>query len=971
MFIVEITPAAADAWSAFRWAEKAVAVDGNAYEGGILKNPAVGTITNRADILGGGAAASTDSLTIELIDKRPTQNNPLNRRLSELLQAIDVEGRAVSIWIAMDSVNMVRNGSFERGTGITADEWTRTSDGGGSGNDTSRQSAQKTHGSWGLLIGTDDAAPAPHFRSATTQIKHYKNDLVVRLDARGSIFGVDDEAKIAINIDGLYWNPATPGFQAGYVDITHATTASFLTFETIVDLSKLTSPSGDQVPFWVELTTDDRLNALYYFDAVYAEVVHQGVGSAGLKSYHVNRLDYKNADDLFKVYSGEVIGHPWRMNQIKLRTRSKISQRHRDVPVTLVSSRFAKNWDIDPETEGKPFPMTYGDMFLELYGDDPGAATPTVYRELDEASGLQIVPRQAGRALARGVIVNKRINPRATDLSAEAQLYFDRPGMTLNAFGSLYHFDTDANRYVKELLEDNFPNPATSEWDQGLADASLTSATDAIYVRGGQIPLSLYQRMNDLIWTSPDTLALNPHAVGHGNPTTKMTSIRTGGPAYPTLLQNFKFNMDSIRLHDVHLKAAYIVACVKILGAHSAGDAQIRFYIGNAGLNQALTILNESGEFNNSPFVSDHATISPTHGETELGLALTSGRQSLDYWNEPNDPGGSGPSRIIPFLINADEENEVYDLALRLDLTIPMQDFIPFIACKGREYLDTWGARKTSGNLIENPADIVEGFFRDELTVAGAGINTSVFDTCNTDRSAWKGAGQLIDSRRSELVVDSFCESFATVYWNDVDGLENLKALKYQATADRILTPRDFALNSIKADHTRREDIYNEFTVNWGYHVEIEEYMSQAWVSRHGTSLVTNGMDYVDRCRESYDLLGGRENRMEFEARWIQDKPTAELLLKFLVDWNRLRRMTITGDAWLDQVELEVGDVVGFAEFERHAKDIDAKRFVLMRTSLSKRNGTIRQDFLEVHDPAIVSELVAWRTAEEIEITHA
>ena len=66
---------------------------------------------------------------------------------------------------------------------------------------------------------------------------------------------------------------------------------------------------------------------------------------------------------------------------------------------------------------------------------------------------------------------------------------------------------------------------------------------------------------------------------------------------------------------------------------------------------------------------------------------------------------------------------------------ISADDKFVYVRCKGRKYSGTWNSRKTIGDLIENPADMIESILRDEF--GQTNINTDGFDNfysyCNTN----------------------------------------------------------------------------------------------------------------------------------------------------------------------------------------------------------------------------------------------
>jgi hypothetical protein len=888
--------------------------------------------------------------------------------LHEHLIDNEIAGRDITISLAMDSLNEIPNASFEFGGG-TPDDWT-LGIAGGTGSTWSRSSTYADHRTWSLKITNPSSGlSSPAVRSSTFKVNATGRDLIVRYRAKLLSAGID--SGIAISLGGLWWDAGLGAWGIGRALnlFSHAGT-SFETVELTIPLSSF-AQDGAELDCFVDLQNEDLNDAAkqIFYDSVQMEAVPRGAGSSKIADFHVNRADLESAD-VFTVYRGEVRRYPWKRGRVKIVTQNILGRRHTDIPTALVSTKWGRNWDIDPETEGKPFPMTYGDLSFRPYGDDPGAASPVVDR-VDIGEDKEVVPRQLSTSLAQCVLVNSRNNSR--QVPTDVTLYVDRPGMKVNELGFLHHYNAEANRYFRELLIDNFSSPADSEWTK-LPDESRIYAdndnVDVRYADQGQIALSIYQRFTKHTGNQPAGGGYfgawtNFWRLGQGNYSGRARAELSGGAAGS--LQKFRFAVDVFKIHDVELIAAYALARATITGGYSPGDAYIDIRITDGTVSQTIRLVDGGGVLNNSPFTADDST-APTHGETQFPFNMGNDTiRRFDWWNTPTDRSmATGFGREIISKTQADDTVYLYDLALRLDLTININDFVPFISCKGREYLDTWGSRKTAGNLIENPVDVLEGVLRDELGVVAADIRTALFDTANTARSAWKCAGQLVDSTRSEDVIDEMAENAALAYWIDTDGQESVRALGYSATPDKTIRTRDVKLGSIELDYTSRDEIINDFTVNYGYNPAAEEYMAQAWANRHGSTI--EDMIYTDKLIESWKSIGKKENRREFFARWIQDSATAEELLKFLIDWQRLRRRTIQLELWLDSIGVELGDLVKFDGFADLIPDASDLVMVVDKLRLDKKRGVIKASLLEVIDGTVVDARRAWVTADELTV---
>ena len=94
-----------------------------------------------------------------------------------------------------------------------------------------------------------------------------------------------------------------------------------------------------------------------------------------------------------------------------------------------------------------------------------------------------------------------------------------------------------------------------------------------------------------------------------------------------------------------------------------------------------------------------------------------------------------------------------------------------FCGWRGREYSGTWNSRKTSGNLIEHPTDVIESILRDDLGLTDSKIDMDSFDAVNTELGAnWKFSGYLNERKNSkEILEDLARQSISFVFWGADD----------------------------------------------------------------------------------------------------------------------------------------------------------------------------------------------------------
>lgn len=97
-----------------------------------------------------------------------------------------------------------------------------------------------------------------------------------------------------------------------------------------------------------------------------------------------------------------------------------------------------------------------------------------------------------------------------------------------------------------------------------------------------------------------------------------------------------------------------------------------------------------------------------------------------------------------------------------------------YAGVKGREYSGTWNGRKTSGNLLETPADVIESIARDDLGLGDDNIDMDSFDAVNTELGAtFVFSGAITERGNSKAILEDLgrqCKSF--VFWGADDKIK-------------------------------------------------------------------------------------------------------------------------------------------------------------------------------------------------------
>lgn len=896
LYVVDIIPRGGDTWSQFRWADEALTIDGDAYSGGILSR--VTQIRHYAKILDGGGAGTIDAVRLTLANKNALHNT---------LQQTEIKNRDIKIRLAAKPTNLILNSSFENDTASDFDYWTETK--GDASNSILATTGAKTHGAQSLFMSCV-ALPAPKVECDTFQLRA-GSPLTISFDAKGSAGG--ETINLYVKIDGKYWNDSTGELQAGSVAKAFTITSAFDRY-TVTAYDPDYNASAETVNCSVILELPDTGEAAW-IDAVVGEARNSA------SAYHGHR-DEMTASELEGVYYGKVGDYKWDKNQITINTRSITGLRHRPIPTTILNEALNSDYVIPPDNIGKPVPMTYG-----VFAVDPLAVQ-------------YWLPENGAGAL--GILANWK------DGTEPITVLFDNPGLKLNAISEIYHYTSDGQRFIPEMYDDRgTPVHTTQEWVKDADTSKAYSHADAGYLPTGRFPLSIYLRGR--AFATKGTSGSGPpwasdHEDAIDNDCGQWVSVTAGSPVSGD--SSIAYHLEPIPLRDIEIYAAFELIYVTYFT--NTGTIDI-----DSGMRRVLAPLYNGKQsvvsggsgtpptsYNNIPWCSggQETAIPYTNVQTTLNASFWSGN-SLAIRHETTVTWNS-----------ADGGVDLRELGVLLHTSLDILEANIYARLNGREYQDTWGGRKTAGNTIENPADVIESIFRDELSTAGSNINTTKFDAASTATSSQKAAGQAVEIDDSLEIIAGVGEDHGILYQPDRDGTEAVVALRHDAAAD-VLTEHDFADGSVVCEYAADTHVYNDFVIRYGYNPTADEYTQSLYCNKDGQNI--GDSSYATKCQNSHDAIRGAHFK-EFFCRWINDDDTAKVVLKWLIDWTHLPRLIVSGTCFLDALKYEIGDLVQLDLPDLLAStpgDADAPVFMIYDIKLRVKDGKVAMKFLEVKEP--------------------
>jgi hypothetical protein len=897
LYLVEVLPRGADSWSPFRWGEEEVTVDGDTYEGGILSS--VTQIRDYANIIEGGGSGTRDAVTITLENKNALHNT---------LQATEIKNRDIKVSLIAKPTNLVKNSSFEEFSGDDFDYWTETV--GDGSNSIIAGTAKKTDGSYSVFM-ICAATPGPTIESNTFQIRAGA-PLTVSFDAAGLSSGYT--INCYVKIDGKYWNDSTGELQSGAVARAFTMTDSMQRF-TLTAYDPDYDPSGEVLDCSIILEVPNTSENAF-IDAVVAEGRNQA------SSYHRHK-DEMTSSEVEGAYYGEVDSVEWDRWQIKFHTKSITSRRHRNIPITILNESIDSDWIIPTDNIGTPFPMTYG-----VFSIDPRDAGGW-WEPRDHASG------------ALGILCNIK------DGNKPVTVHFDRPTIKMKAIDELYHFNEDGGQYIPELYDDRAtPIYVQREWVKAPDNAKAYAHADAGFLPSGRFPLSIYLRGTIVRQVNSDpgipqfSNASNAFDGDFFTVASLGASSDTGDTWFHVLMENIPLRSSDIYEAFVLLSIYYTLSG----GTMTVRGGALRNLTPGPYYNQNMAVLSSvsgTGSFGNIPWA--------THGQKETAFPYTNDTTiiSTDFWSAG---GGEALYELLVTLNNATGSASVREIGQLLHSSVDLVDANIYARATGREYQDTWGGRKTAGDEVKVPPDIVESILRDELDVAAADINTTKFDAVNTALSGKYAAGQVVELEDSLRVVDRLSYEWGMLHHPDTDGKEAIYYLQH-GSAVAALSESDFEDKSIKCNYASDDYIFNDFIIRYGYNPTSGEYSRSLYCNKDGQNI--DDSTYMTKCQNSYDAI--RQTRFkEILCKWVNGDNSAKWVMKWFIDWTYLPRLLVEGTAFLDSFKYEIGDRLQL-DFPNYLKDTpgdaDAPVFVLFDRRLRKSEGRIVLRFLEVKEP--------------------
>ncbi len=174
-----------------------------------------------------------------------------------------------------------------------------------------------------------------------------------------------------------------------------------------------------------------------------------------------------------------------------------------------------------------------------------------------------------------------------------------------------------------------------------------------------------------------------------------------------------------------------------------------------------------------------------------------------------------------------------------------------------------------------------------------------------------------------------------SIYFKDHEGKHTLKALKTSESAARKLTLDDVLTENddertliFDWELSSLDEVFNEFHVHYDRDPATGEYHGHAFVKspdessfnsdyvstmHSGSDLYGNESTYWGYCHTSYETYGFVRTKHIYLDR-IRDDVTAENVLAIAIKWFYLRKAEVFLKTQLQNVDLEIGDLIGLSD---------------------------------------------------------
>lgn len=266
-----------------------------------------------------------------------------------------------------------------------------------------------------------------------------------------------------------------------------------------------------------------------------------------------------------------------------------------------------------------------------------------------------------------------------------------------------------------------------------------------------------------------------------------------------------------------------------------------------------------------------------------------------------------GSSAIV---VGANPTFDIYELALVFEKSLDIKSFI-FARFVGLAFPSTWGGRKTAGNLIQSPVDILEHVKREQNWSDNNGIaliktsgDGSFDDSSLAEVKALTPARQIFDYDKAttEALTKSICESFWLCSRQDNNGYECVDYLLRDEDPSETITYADLIDGAAEITDPRPQNIYCEPVINYCYDYGAEKFTKQLRITNSDQvdydASYASGFEGSDgqEIWENCHILNAKYRQVEkmpshlSDLHWVYTYADAVWVLRKRIEWMQKKR---------------------------------------------------------------------------------
>ena len=342
---------------------------------------------------------------------------------------------------------------------------------------------------------------------------------------------------------------------------------------------------------------------------------------------------------------------------------------------------------------------------------------------------------------------------------------------------------------------------------------------------------------------------------------------------------------------------------------HKILGSQREHYLYDIDVNNfgAKTDINSLDDFN-SVFTDNNGVIQPYYGWIFEVTAKNFGGSHLpnsqSWTNE--DVSFFGGFNLIYGKINY-SNGDINSITVSTDDTLNefnSSNSFQDMNATGKSYVKIYHeSDEVSRKLLESPEDIIANLVSTEMGLDQISISIP------TQESNMKFGFSINEQESSKDIIENICSQSNLFFrYNPRDGqaiIDTVKRSYSNGDVDKtIATDRILKYSFGK---TKIDDLcFGGCTVKWGYDYGKEE-LANITEPRAVTG------DFIDQYLVEYGVEDSEKYKLEIEAPYINNLPTAEKFRDFMFQFYKNTHLTIKATLPIQEgIELEVGDVVGF-----------------------------------------------------------